>query len=145
MEAKKNIEYVSNYITSFDSVSQYFEYYDKKYLEAIKRHDEILLTNVLQNILNYCKINAVKIVEFDDVKICYFLGKELAKLENDSNYMLVMVDILNLLTKHKTSKNTSEDMVKKIKKHITEDTWSKEYGIHGIYAIFKTVIKSCGK
>lgn len=143
METQKNISFVSNYLACFDLVSQYFEFYDKRNLEAIEKYADILFVNVLKGVFKYCEINKVKIVEFDDVKIVFFLGRELSILENNSDYMIVMVDILNFLTKHKTSRNASTDMVKKIKSHIRNDTWREEYGQHGIYSIFKTLIKSC--
>lgn len=143
MLTKEKIFFISNYLSSFNLVSQYYEYYDSKYLEIIEKHADVLFANVLRSVLNYCKVNKVKIVEFDDVKIAYFLGKELSILENDFVYMIVMVDILNFLTKHKTSREASKDMLRKIKNHITNGTWTEEYGQHGIYSIFKTIIKSC--
>lgn len=143
MDTRKNIETVSNYLNTFNIVSEYFEQYKEGSIQVIEQNAEVLFVNVLKSVLSYCQINKVRITEFDDVKIVYFLGQELSKMQNDCEFMITAIDILDFLVFDKHGHYASKDMVAKIKNHIKNDTWMEEYGQHGIYSIFKTLIKSC--
>lgn len=142
MNDQNTIEFMENYLMHFNIAVDSFEYEHNGFGKILKGHSETLLSSVLIDVLSYCKTNDVRIVDFDDIKIIYFIGREASKLENNNEFLKTSVNLMNKITLHSTKKRLCEEMIRKIKDRINDNTWEKEYGNSGIYTIFKTSIRT---
>lgn len=145
MDNNDTVYYLENFLSQFNFAISSYDLYAPGYGEKIKNHSETIFTNVLTDVLEYCKNNDVKIVEFDDIKIIYFIGIESSRLENDSKYLKIAVDIMNTITIHSTGKSICEQMLNKIYRNIEKNRWHDEYGDNGIYTLFKSAIRTYSK
>lgn len=145
MDFNDTLYYLENYLSQFDFAISQYDYFTPSSGEKIKLHAETIFTNVLTDVLEYCKNNDVKVVEFDDVKIIYFIGKETSRLENNNEYLKIAVGIMNSITIHSTGNGIDFEMLNKIYKAIDKNRWHEEYGNNGIYTLFKTMIRTYSK
>ncbi|NPA11103.1 MAG: hypothetical protein GXO62_02550 [Epsilonproteobacteria bacterium] len=138
-----NIEELkTDYIQTFNIVLEYFKLADKKLYDFILENYRELLQEVLDAILLYCKENCVKIVNFDDYKIVYFLGIKVFDKTGEIKYLISMLKVLESLLYSETDKNISNEMLQKILINAKNKTLKKNYGEYGIYYIFKTCYKT---
>lgn len=145
MDTNDTIYYLESYLGQFNFALSLYDLYASGCGEKIKNHSETIFASVLTDVLEYCANNDVKIVEFDDIKIIYFIGKQASRLENDNMYLKIAVEIMNTITEHSTGKGICQQMLNKIYNNIEKNRWHDEYGNNGIYTLFKSAIRTYSK
>jgi hypothetical protein len=140
-------EFSTDYILTFNTVLKYYEDIDKDIINYIlsKKIDKKLLFSVLEDIFEFSlrhrtlKDNIpVKIGNFDDMKIVYFLGIHLCDISGDKKYLNNMVRILDQLVYAEQEEFINNRIGTKIYNSIERNNWKEIFGIDGIYMIFKS-------
>ncbi|MFA6195260.1 MAG: hypothetical protein WC656_01295 [Sulfurimonas sp.] len=139
--SNNNYQYYKNdFFATLNIVIEYYKFEDRTIADKIAIHKN-LPEDIFIKVLDYCKDQNVKVINFDDMKITYFLGIELYKLSKDDKYMLTMLNILNKLVYLETAHFIDKDIFIKIRSSVINDKWQNFYGIYGIYTIFKNCYK----
>ncbi len=130
--------YLNVVMTYFHTASEL----DEDIKKELTTKEQYYKDKVFDELIKYWQSFSTSVVNWDDIKITYFLGLELAASTNKKEYINLMLDVLNI-TMESIDVEISRDMVSKIKKTVAKfpvvDTInSASYlGKYGIYFMYK--------
>jgi len=140
----QNEEIYNDFIEKFNILFlEYKEYLPEREKQLVENLDtEDILSTVFELIIDYGKCNSVDVVlDFDDIKITYFLGICISNISNtkDNVFMITSLEILKTHLK----KNSQYVILDKLLNFLRGEKYFKEYyGLYGIYSTYKAIFYS---
>lgn len=139
----KNINKLKqDYLVTFNIVVyHYYARESEEFVRIVKDNLYEFYEKVLNDVLDYCKINNIYIQNFDDYKITYFLGIRVYEKTKNISHFISMLKILDILVKNDSGCFVNKDMIQKILLNVKNNKWKENYGKYGIYSMFKACSK----